>query len=391
MKIRMYPAGNGDAFLISASGTNVLIDAGYAQTFNDHILRDLYDLSSRGEQLNLVIATHIDADHISGLIQLLSLNGPSATPQIVSICNVWHNSLRSLSAGKLTAINTSDRDILSAISGRGHPVPLIGTGSAEISARQGSTLASLIHKGNYTWNFGDGTASIALDRTEMLRLPGGSVRVIGPRQERLNELLKWWKRRLRQMGYTGAVGSGEAIDDAFEFFCEHASESAPLSPVPLSAGSRRLLNHVYEADTSITNGSSIAAIIELGGARVLMLADAWAEDIIYALRMLQSQGYSMIFDAVKISHHGSLRSTSPKLLELIDAPVFLVSSNGAGHGHPDIEVLMAIVDRPAGFSRTIYLNYATPASSALHAHRSRSDTPFRVRENVTDWIIIGKS
>jgi beta-lactamase superfamily II metal-dependent hydrolase len=393
VKLRMYPAGNGDAFLISASGSNVLIDAGYAQTFDDHIARDLLDLGSRGEQLDLVIASHIDADHISGLIRFLSLNGSSSAPRIAPIRDIWHNSLRSLSAENLTKISTSDRDILNAICRRGHPTPVRESGAdfGEISARQGSSLASLIHEGGYQWNLNDGTASIAIDCTSVHSLPGGSVRVVGPTQERLDGFLKWWKKRLRQMGYSGAVGPGEVIDDAFELFCEHVPETTPPSSVSLSAGGHKLLDEVYEADPSTTNGSSITAIVELGGTRVLMLADAWAEDVVNALRVLESQGCSMMFDAVKLSHHGSLRNTSPELLELIDAPLYLVSTNGVGHGHPDFEVLAAIVDRPADFSRTILLNYATPASSLLRRHRSRSNAPFSVHENATDWITIGKS
>lgn len=390
MKIRMYPASNGDAFLISAAGSNVLVDGGYAQTFDDHIARDLRDLSRRGERLDLLIASHIDADHISGLIRFLSVNGASAAPQIVSIGDIWHNSLRSLTARNDAEIEPSNREILEAIRQRGHPAPSAqgASGATEISARQGSSLASLIHSNGYQWNLGDGAASIALNHAQLHPLPGGNIRVIGPTQERLDGLLKWWKGRLRQMGYTGPTGAGEVIDDAFEFMCEHAHDSAAPQPVPLSASARRLLDEVYEADASATNGSSIAMIIELGGARILMLADAWAEDIVQALRTLQSQGCSMVFDAIKVSHHGSLRNTSPELLRLVDAPTYLVSSNGMAHGHPDIEVLAAIVDRPASFSRTLYLNYATPASNLIRNHRSRSGTAFTVHEKATDWIEI---
>lgn len=392
MKIRMYPAGNGDAFLISAAGSNVLIDAGYANTFDDYISRDLLDLSRRGERLDLVIASHIDADHISGLIRFFSLNGSFASPQLVPIGDVWHNSLRSLSGRNQVEISPSDRDILNAIRQRGHrrSVTQLGEDVAEISARQGSSLASLIQKGSYKWNLEDGTASITMDR-QILNIPGGTVRVIGPRQERLDALLRWWKRHLRQMGYTGPAGADDVIDDAFELMCEHAPETKLSGPTPLSAGGCKLLNEVYKTDTSKTNGSSIAAIVELGGARVLMLADAWAEDMVSALRTLQSQGCSMLFDAIKVSHHGSLLNTSPELLELIDAPIYMVSTNGTGHGHPDFEVLAAIVDRVAGFSRTVYLNYATPTSKRLREHQSQSKTPFTVHEGVTDWITIGRT
>jgi glyoxylase-like metal-dependent hydrolase (beta-lactamase superfamily II) len=83
LKIKMYPAGNGDAFLVSGAGANVLVDGGYASTFDRHIAADLQALGLRGERLNLLIATHIDADHISGLIALLAANGSSIQPVIV--------------------------------------------------------------------------------------------------------------------------------------------------------------------------------------------------------------------------------------------------------------------------------------------------------------------
>ena len=35
LKIKMYPAKNGDSFLVDAGGTFILIDAGFASTFQD--------------------------------------------------------------------------------------------------------------------------------------------------------------------------------------------------------------------------------------------------------------------------------------------------------------------------------------------------------------------
>lgn len=390
LRIRIYPAGNGDAFLLSAAGSNVLVDGGYAQTFDENIHPDLLEIASRGEYLDLVIASHIDADHISGLMRFLAVNEKSTESKVVGVGEVWHNSLRSLTATNDAAIRPTDQLILDAINRRGHPahVGIVSNGPKEISARQGSSLASLIHRGGYRWNDHEGATSIAVERTPVFQLAGGNIRVIGPTQQRLDGLLKWWKGRLRQMGYNGPTGAGDEIDDAFELICEHAGESAASRPVPVSARERKNLEDVYDPDVSITNGSSIATIIELGGARVLMLADAWAEDVVPALRALQSNGHSMLFDAIKISHHGSLRNTSPDLLRLIDAPRYIVSSNGNAHGHPDIEVLAAIVDRPASFSRALYFNYPTPASDLIRSHVSKSGASFTVHEKATDWIEI---
>lgn len=45
-RLKMYPARNGDAFLVDISGSHVLIDAGFASTFNDHIAPDLRQLGT---------------------------------------------------------------------------------------------------------------------------------------------------------------------------------------------------------------------------------------------------------------------------------------------------------------------------------------------------------
>ena len=234
----MYPAGNGDAFLISSNGTNVLIDAGYASTFNQHILVDLYYLASKGECLDLLITSHIDADHILGVIRFLSLNGDSESPKIIPICRIWHNSLRSLTAPEVSDLKSDGLDILNTIRKRGHPVVLddVGYCSSEISARQGSSLATLIHQGKYCWNGSDGSVSISVENTSSITVPSGSFRVIAPSLERLDGLLGWWKKELRKLGYEGSTASGDLIDDAFELMCEHASNGSGAAPILLSSG-----------------------------------------------------------------------------------------------------------------------------------------------------------
>ena len=138
----------------------------------------------------------------------------------------------------------------------------------------------------------------------------------------------------------------------------------------------------------MTNGSSISVLLTAGGTRILFLGDAWAEDTVDAVKKLHDEGQSLHFHAIKVSHHGSLQNTSPELLALIDAPTYFVSSNGAIHEHPDIEVLKAIVDRPATFTRTLHFNYRSPASNALRAHQSASNAGFVVIDNSTDWVEI---
>jgi beta-lactamase superfamily II metal-dependent hydrolase len=392
LKIKMYPAENGDAFLLSAIGKNVLIDGGYAKTFDNHILNDLRNLSRNGEALDLVITTHIDSDHIGGVIRFLSSNGTVDQSKIIKIKEIWHNSLRCLTSPLESEIRAEDFALLTSINRRGHPVIAADEDKCPetISAKQGSTLASLIYNGGYLWNGGDGSNRISANSRLTAETPGLTIDVITPSEKRLQELLKKWKRELKRYGYKGPLATGDVIDDAFEYMMEHQSQASDPALVLLS-GRQKKLEEIYTPDTSIPNGSSISTIIELNGIRLLMLADAWSEDVVEILTRLRDRGESMSFDVVKISHHGSLHNTSPKLLKIIDAPKYFISSNGSKHNHPDIELLKAIVDRPANFHRTIYFNYSTIASSEMRSYETETGAPFSIVENAIDWIDIRES
>ena len=398
LNIKMYPAKNGDAFLIKQNSTNpvaILIDGGYAATFKNWISNDLKLLAQLGYSLNLVVVTHIDADHIAGLLEFFRLNGNSQAPKIIPVENVWHNSLRSLSSTTDAYDNQSadDKDLLTEILRRGYPMP-VGEDEVEpveISARQGSSLAALLLGGGYCWNIGKGMQSINSEEVPTLKLSQDFlIRVIGPSVARLEELNHQWIAELRRNGFTGKIGVDNVFDDAFEFLCayENLRTAVGIHPTTISASTDCSLEDVYLADNSVTNGSSIALIVELGISRLLFLGDSWAEDIELALRALPDTKFPIIFDVIKISHHGSLHNTSPALLKLIDSPVFLISSSGKCHDHPDLEALRAIVDRPSTFKRHLYFNYTTEASQQMHHYTSVSGAEFSIYEDSTDWIDI---
>lgn len=396
--LKMYPAGNGDAFLIrenSPKKTAILIDGGYASTFHAFISPDLTDLAQLGYSLDLVVSTHIDADHISGLLAFFKLNGNSQCPKIIQVGVVWHNSLRSLAPANEAdgKMNPDDESLLAEIHRRGYPLPtetLVEPN--EISVRQGSSLAALLLGGGYRWNTGDGTKSINSSETPFFELrPDVRLSVIGPSVARLEQLRCRWIADLRRLGFVGKIRANDALDDAFEFLCafENLRAAIKAEPIAISSSANRRLNEAYLADDSVTNGSSIALIIEVGTSRLLFLGDSWSEDIEAGLRAVPNASFPMIFDAIKISHHGSLHNTSPVLLELIDSPVFLISSNGEHHKHPDLEVLKAIVDRPSDFHRHLHFNYSTPSSDYMRRYTAKSGVEFTICEGSTDWIEIG--
>ncbi len=383
VELKSYPAKNGDAFLLKGSNNpfTMLIDGGFVETFQKYIGSDLESLAASDYVLDLVVATHIDADHITGLLSFFGMNGTAEEPTIIHVREVLFNSLRCLVARTLKqpTMRPDDLALLEEIRLRGYPLPdTVINYDQEISVRQGNSLARLLQDGGYQWNTHTGAISIGGEGLTELRLPQAKIKVLGPTEERLKALKKWWTSEIRRLGL---IGSLEELDDVFEFLCAHEVVN---SGEQLLASSDADLAEVYLSDSSVTNGSSISLIVEIEGQRLLFLGDAWAEDIVTALT---PQGPT-IFDAVKLAHHGSVRNTSPDLLALVDSPHYFISTNGTRHDHPSFPVLKAIVDRPAAFSRILHFNYSTPASRRLKEYQSETGANFVVDEDQTDWVVI---
>src|SRR5690606_1735701 len=104
-----------------------------------------------------------------------------------------------------------------------------------------------------------------------------------------------------------------------------------------------------------TNGSSIAFILQVQNKRILFLADAHPGMIVQSLDEYQNEG-TIIFDLIKVSHHGSFGNISRELLNKIDSERYIISTNGQKHGHPDKETIAHIITTKADFHRKLYCN-----------------------------------
>lgn len=396
-EVKMFAASNGDAFLIKDKTLDefaVLIDGGYASTYQSEIRSELATMGREGRALNLVIATHIDADHISGLIKFFTDNGSASSPRIVEVGRVWHNSLRSMPAPSRRTrkeLSHDDDTLIYEIRRMGFTLSHESSRpDEEIGAKQGSSLAALLLKGGYTWNESTGRSAIDSSTSDLALGSNSRVSVLGPKPERLEALVGQWIADLQRLGLIGNELEGERFDDAFEFL--NAADKISMRPTITEIGhtrnSDKTLREAYVPDDSLNNGSSIAVWIETPTSNILFLGDSWSEDIEEAIEKRAPKRLPLVFDAIKISHHGSMRNTSCRLLSLVDSPIYLISTNGAKHAHPDLPVLREIVDRPSAFVRHLHFSYSTPESRQIANYRSRSGAAFVVHEKSNDWINI---
>lgn len=396
-QLKMFAASYGDAFILrdeNPDGFAVLIDGGFGSTFQNEIRTELIAMEKEGRALDLVIATHVDADHISGLIKFFEQNGTSESPKIIKVKRVWHNSLRSIPPPSIKTrreLSMDDNQLINDICRRGFALSNESPRhDEEIGARQGSSLASLLLKGGYSWNESTGHDAIDSSARELALRSNARVSILGPKPERLAALREQWITELRELGLIGNVLEGEKFDDAFEFLsaADKVSIRTTLIEIGHTRSSGKTLGEVFAPDDSLNNGSSIAVAIETPTSNILFLGDSWAQDIEEAIEKRGQTVFPLVFGAIKISHHGSMRNTSCKLLSLIDSPIYLISTNGAKHGHPDLPVLREIVDRPSSFVRHLHFSYSTPESRQMANYKSQFGAEFVVHENSNDWIDI---
>lgn len=365
--IKIFPANEGDCFLISLENDkNILLDCGYPNTYSNYLKRELLKL----QVLDLFVITHYDSDHISGAINLLDENN---SEEFLIIKEIWHNSLRHLQGDKkYPSISDSDMKILKQC---GFLNNSKNNQTNKISGVQGSTLGAKIIKGKYAWNKDFFENAISIDNKNKDNTNIDLV-LLSPNNKKLDLLSRKWKNELTKKGYGGAINSNLIFDDAFEFFIKIQKEELTNSTKQISCNSfTSLLNQTtdldyskFEEDTKESNGSSIAFILKYDNCKVLFLADSHPSLIEESLRKLYNQKeFPIIFDAIKVAHHGSMFNTSPALLKVIDSPNFIISTNGKKHNHPDIETLALIVKRETNFTRNIIFNYNCKSAKAINS------------------------
>ncbi|TKF27538.1 MBL fold metallo-hydrolase [Vibrio kanaloae] len=344
LNIMMHKADNGDCISIETQSEVVLIDGGTAQSFSS------WKPNIVGkDKIDSVIVTHIDNDHVNGVIKLLQSDDCPRIDQF------YFNGAEQL-FGPLS--DSKERDRMSDVKLQAISEEVATVGSLEkISYSEGTSLSYVISEKMITLNPPVGGKPIHREGCNSFNIGEMKFSVIGPSKATLQELKDLWKDKLLERSIRPKIIS-KTYYDAFEQYVATLQETLPNVTPIASVDSRsieELANTKFEDDNSITNRSSLSFLIESNGKRLLYLSDSDAGTV---LSWLDDSGLeSITVDAVKVSHHGSQNNTSIDLLNRIVCKKYLISTNGNSHGHPNLEVLsrIAIVNKDVGAE--IFMNY----------------------------------
>jgi beta-lactamase superfamily II metal-dependent hydrolase len=367
IKIKSYPALNGDSFLISF-GTDkqrhILIDCGYVDTYLSYIKKDLISIAKNEECIDKLIITHIDSDHIQGAIKLLEQNNEE---KFIDIKEVWHNSYRHLIDQKslIEENNSKTEIILNRITQRGNYQDVTKIGENKVSAEQGTTVGAKLLEGMYSWNSDFGKQAACIENNQIIEIDQESnIHLLSPNKTKLNKLLELWRKELKKFGVNYSDQNSHLYDDAFEMFMTWEKIYIRKGERGIAATDKsfdELLKEYAEEDDTATNGSSIAFILNIQDRKLLFLGDAHPDLITKSLDDYKPEE-TIHFDLIKVSHHGSIHNTSKRLLAKIDSGKYLISTNGSRHNHPDKSTIAQIVGRGVNLHRTLFFNYKTTNS-----------------------------
>lgn len=323
-RIDMLPAREGDCLWIEygdpAHPHRILIDGGRQIAYKT--LADRFSkLPADQREFELLILSHVDADHVEGLLKLVQ------DPDLpVRFKDVWFNGYRHL-----------------------HRTESFG-------AEQGETFTEGIQAKGWDWNAAFDGRSVVLPDSGDLPVKsltdGMRLTLLSPTWDKLEKMEPVWKKELEKAGLKKKKPKPDTDPPGLESFGALAIED-------VEDGARSK----FEGDPSAANGSSICVLAEFDGRRAILTGDAHAEVLAASLAKLRGSEGPIEIDAFKLSHHGSRGTHSTDLMTHLRCKRYLISSDGSRHKHPHVESLARTVKHAGGGIELIF-NYASEQSLA---------------------------
>ena len=323
--IQMLPAHHGDSLMVAYGPPDVprrvLIDCGTAASY-PAVRRQILALPEKQRHFELVVVTHVDDDHIGGMLKLLA----ELDELGMTVGDIWFNAFPHLE-GKT-----------------------IASGPDLLGAKQGEALSKLIVEAGLPWNrLFRGRAVVCRDGEPPpeVTLPGGmKLTLLSPYWAQLEKMRAAWIAECRKAHLLPGGGVEDfVVDDTL------GEDVDALARLP------------FDPDKAPANGSSIAFIGDYAGTRVLFGADAYAPVLV---KSLLAMGYSADdpypLAAMKAPHHGSSHNFSRELMELAPSARILISTNGDKFRHPDLAAVARMVKYNAP-DATLAFNYASEFNS----------------------------
>lgn len=366
MKLRVYQSDKGDCLLLQAGDKNILIDGGMAASFAKHVRPSLKDIP----KLDLICVSHIDDDHISGILRLLddevawrvhkhqkSLGAKGnklgktapAFPQPPAITQIWHNGFHEQigeNAGEIGDMFAAAATVFTRLQSSATDLQPRFEASAFFS-----NLATSVGQGiQLSRRIAPGQLGIKLNKDfggKLVRVEGakGAVKlgddlvlvVLAPFDADIDKLRTEWnkwlaknKDALEKLRVRAKLDEKNLGKDA------EAAIGGPILELAAKLGDR---NKVTEPN--------LASIMFLAEAKVkgktrraILTGDGHSDEVVRGLEKAGrlKAGRGLHVDILKVPHHGSEFNTKAEFPARITADHYVFCGNGA-HKNPDLAIV----------------------------------------------------
>jgi hypothetical protein len=314
---------------------NLLVDGGPGSVYGDALKPRLQELRSGLQQgghlgkdeplkLDLIMVSHIDDDHIGGLLRLtdgLLDDRKQGRPPWLRTKTLWHNAFGDLA------------DDTGALAQLPDELPADGAdaGAVLASVSQGRQLQAEAELLDWPINapFGGLVRAPGTDGRRVKLDEGTELVVLAPRDPEIQGLRKEWIEQMRKI---------------------RAKQAKPAEVAAY-------------VDRSAYNLSSIVVLIHQAKRRILLTGDARGDHILTALEEAKvvDKGGHLHVDVLKLPHHGSIRNVEKGFFDRISADHYVISADGK-FGNPESETLELLAGSRANDDDfTIHLTYAAGA------------------------------
>lgn len=365
--VEMLPAAHGDCLWIEwdedrSTRRRMLIDGGPAHAYAALYNRVL-QLPPGERSIDLLVVTHIDADHIDGIIRLL-LDREALG---LKVKRLWFNGRR-----ELDEVPGALSETLGAVEGE-----YLGLLAGDL-ADEGTEV-----------NPGFDHPWIGIDRNvdeplPTFDLPGLRLTLLSPDTDHLLTLSDKWTETINAAGFatggTDALRARLAADPRLHPMTDVLGDEIPNpAAIPTDFG----VEAEPGSDTTVANGSSIAFLADFtpaddGGAavRYLFTGDAHASVLEVSLeRWCRDNAADYLkLNGFKVPHHGSIANVSAELLKRLRTRHHLISTSGAHFNHPHESAVELMIEHHGRGKPNLHFNYASDTTTVFanrddaHAH-----------------------
>lgn len=382
-----FDAGVGDCNiirLVKDDGTQyaIMVDCGkYTQTIKEYVRDVLHN------HIDLLIATHIDGDHILGLTKMLN------DQKGLTIDNIWYNCYRRTNVETRIELNEQQKRILAQIK-QALPAEFDAINYREISAMQGKTLANTILENEVlcrVWR-----TDYITDQTANYILPNGFGKIVllGPKYEALQAIDEKFKDAFDKYFmhmWNESIECGEELQELLIRLIDFLPKRIKLKTV--AAMEKSVYNATFvrnaakdeDTDDSDTNYSSIAFMLECNGHKIAMLGDAFSSTIEETLeRKYKDDAKPINCEAIKVSHHGSNGNNSKTLYNLIASHRYFVPG-GKGKDYPTWGTFGRIVESNTdGNPKQVIFSHTCDMTEQINALSTEDKADLGVETIITE-------